>query len=48
MVIHENFAVALGRAVETMRTQPDNVPGQKGQLRTLVALTTLDGACQVG
>ena len=47
MLNHENFAVSLGRAVETIRARPDAIPEQKGQLRALVALTKLGAATLV-
>lgn len=47
MLNHENFAVSLGRAVETTRARPDAIPEQKSQLRVLVALTKLGRATLV-
>ena len=44
MLNHENFAVSLGRAVETIRAQPDAIQEQKSQLRALVALTKFGSA----
>jgi hypothetical protein len=43
MLNYDNFAVTLGRAVETFRQGPDAVPEQKVALRTLAALTKLSG-----
>jgi hypothetical protein len=41
MLNHDNFAVTLGRAVESFRQGPDAVPEQKTALRTLAALMKL-------
>jgi hypothetical protein len=43
MLNYDNFAVTLGRAVETFRQGPDAVPEQKVALRALTALMKLGG-----
>jgi hypothetical protein len=44
MLNYDNFAITLGRAVETFRHRPDAVAEQKIALRALFALTKLGGA----
>jgi len=44
MLNYDNFAVTLGRAVETFRQGREAVPEQKIALRTLTALMKLGGA----
>jgi hypothetical protein len=44
MLNYDNFAVTLGRAVESFRQGPDAVPEQKIALRALAALVKLGGA----
>jgi hypothetical protein len=40
----DNFAITLGRAVDTFRRHPDAIDEQKAALRALFALTKLGGA----
>jgi hypothetical protein len=44
MLNYDNFAITLGRAVETFRHRPDAIAEQKTVLRALFALTKLGGA----
>jgi hypothetical protein len=44
MLNYDNFAITLGRAVETFRVRPDAIDEQKTMLRALFALTKLGGA----
>jgi hypothetical protein len=51
MLNYDNFAITLGRAIETFRARPDSVAEHKTALRALVALTRLGGVtlvCEAG
>jgi hypothetical protein len=47
MLNYDNFAITLGRAVETLRARPDALNEHKTALRALVALTRLGGVTLV-
>jgi hypothetical protein len=47
MLNYDNFAITLGRAVETFRARPDAIAEHKTALRALVALTRLGGVTLV-
>ena len=47
MLNYDNFAITLGRAIETFRAQPDAIAEHKIALRALVALTRLGGVTLV-
>jgi HEAT repeat protein len=47
MLKYDNFAIVLGRAVETFRSRPEAIDEQKVALRALVALTKLGRATLV-